>query len=126
MPLSIEELSDRVEIDQLLVRYCHALDERDWDTLRQVFAPDAVHDDTVAGGFRGAVEDKIAFLRSALDKVLISQHIVSTTLLELHGDRAYARSVCQCPMVVDLGNGKMQVFFQGLWYHDVLVRTPAG
>jgi hypothetical protein len=30
VPLSIQELSDRAEIDQLLARYCHALDERDW------------------------------------------------------------------------------------------------
>jgi hypothetical protein len=29
-------------------------------------------------------------------------------------------------MVVDVGNGDTQVFFQGLWYHDVLRRTPAG
>jgi ketosteroid isomerase-like protein len=126
VPLSIEELSDRAEIDQLLARYCHALDERNWDALREVFTPDAIHDDTVAGGFRGGVEVKIEFLKQALGKVLISQHIVSTTLLELRGDTAYARSVCQCPMVVDLGDGRTQVFFQGLWYHDVLVRTPAG
>jgi ketosteroid isomerase-like protein len=126
VPLSIEELSDRAEIDQLLARYCHALDQRDWDMLRQVSTPDAIHDDTVAGGFRGGIEEKIEFLEKALAKVLISQHIVSTTLLELDGDTASARSVCQCPMVVDLGRGKTQVFFQGLWYHDVLVRTPAG
>jgi hypothetical protein len=29
-------------------------------------------------------------------------------------------------MVVDLGDGKTQVFFQGLWYRDRLVRTPVG
>jgi hypothetical protein len=52
---------------------------RDGDTLRQVFTPDAIHDDTVAGGFRGGIEEKIAFLKQALGKVVISQHIVSTT-----------------------------------------------
>jgi ketosteroid isomerase-like protein len=54
MPYSIQELSDRVEIEQLMARYCHALDNRDWDALRQVFTEDAIHDDSVAGGFRGA------------------------------------------------------------------------
>jgi hypothetical protein len=29
-------------------------------------------------------------------------------------------------MVVDLGEGKRQVFFQGLWYRDRIVRTPDG
>jgi hypothetical protein len=31
MTLSIQEISDRLEIEQLLIRYCHAIDERDWD-----------------------------------------------------------------------------------------------
>jgi 3-phenylpropionate/cinnamic acid dioxygenase small subunit len=126
MSYSLQELADRVEIDQLLARYCHALDEHDWDSFRGVFTEDAIHDDTVAGGFRGGVDAKIEFLQHALSKVLISQHIVSTTLLELDGDQAEARSVCQCPMVLDLGEGKTHVFFQGLWYDDKLVRTPAG
>jgi ketosteroid isomerase-like protein len=126
MPLSIEELSDRIEIEQLMARYCHALDNRDWETLRQVFTEDAIHDDSVAGGFRGGVEEKIRFLKRALDKVQIIQHNVSTILLDLHSDMAYARSACQCPVVVDTGNGRTQVFFQGLWYHDTLVRTPDG
>jgi ketosteroid isomerase-like protein len=126
MPLSIEELSDHMEIEQLMARYCHALDSRDWDTLRQVFTEDAIHDDSVAGGFRGGVDEKIQFLKRALDKVRIIQHNVSTILLDLHGDTAYARSACQCPAVVDIGNGDTQVFFQGLWYHDTLVRTPVG
>ncbi|MER9231206.1 nuclear transport factor 2 family protein [Mesorhizobium sp. M0622] len=29
-------------------------------------------------------------------------------------------------MVVDLGAGKKQVLFQGLWYRDRVVRTPEG
>jgi hypothetical protein len=29
-------------------------------------------------------------------------------------------------MVVDLGIGKTQVFFQGLWYRDKLIRTQDG
>jgi hypothetical protein len=29
-------------------------------------------------------------------------------------------------MVLDLGSGGQQVLFQGLWYHDVLRRTPDG
>ena len=29
-------------------------------------------------------------------------------------------------MVIDSGNGKTEVFFQGLWYRDRLVRTPGG
>jgi SnoaL-like domain len=58
--------------------------------------------------------------------VLIIQHNVSTIQIEISGDTALARSACQCPAVVDIGDGRAHVFFQGLWYHDTLVRTPAG
>jgi hypothetical protein len=40
MPLSLEEVSDRLEIEQLLVRYCYAVDDRDWNTYRKIFTPD--------------------------------------------------------------------------------------
>lgn len=47
-------------------------------------------------------------------------------LLDIRGDEAQARTHCSCPMVVDLGGGKTQVFLQGLWYRDRLVRTADG
>jgi ketosteroid isomerase-like protein len=48
MTLSSQEISDRLEIEQLLIRYCHAIDERDWDTYRSVYTDDAVIDDISA------------------------------------------------------------------------------
>ena len=65
-------------------------------------------------------------MKRALSKILISQHAISTTLLEISGNEARARTHCSCPMVVDVGGGARQVFFQGLWYRDQLVRTPDG
>jgi hypothetical protein len=29
-------------------------------------------------------------------------------------------------VVLDRGNGQTQMFFQGLWYDDELIRTPGG
>jgi len=43
-----------------------------------------------------------------------------------HTVRASARTVCHCPMVVDVGDGDEQLMFQGLWYVDELRRTDAG
>jgi SnoaL-like protein len=63
-------------------------------------------------------------LTKALAKIVLSQHALSTTLIDLQGDEAKVRTHCSCPMVVDLGEGKRQVFFQGLWYRNRLVRTP--
>ena len=126
MTLSLQEISDRIEIEELLVRYCYAVDDRDWDAYRNLFTTDAVLDDTVTGGIRSDVDEHVAFMKKALSKILISQHAVSTILLDIRGDEASARVHCSCPMVVDLGEGKRQVFFQGLWYRDRLKRTPEG
>jgi hypothetical protein len=126
MTLPLQEISDRLEIEDLLVRYCYAVDDRDWDAYRNIFTTDAVLDDTVTGGIRSGVEEHVTYLEKALSKILISQHAISTVLLDIRGDEASARVHCSCPMVVELGESKRQVFFQGLWYRDRLARTPDG
>ena len=83
-------------------------------------------DDSAAGGFRGGVEEHVKFMQKALSKLKTSQHAISTTQLKISGDEATARTHCSCPMVVDLGKGQTQVFLQGLWYRDRLVRTKSG
>ena len=40
--MSQQEISDRLQIQDLLVRYCYAVDDRNWDTYRNIFTRDAV------------------------------------------------------------------------------------
>jgi 3-phenylpropionate/cinnamic acid dioxygenase small subunit len=125
MSLSTQEISDRIEIEQLLIRYCYAIDQRDWDAYRAVYTDDAVIDD-VSAGPGNSVDDMVEFLSGALERVVLIQHAISTSLIEIDGDAARARTVCHCPVVLDRGNGETQMFFQGLWHVDELVRTPDG
>jgi ketosteroid isomerase-like protein len=125
MPLSNQEISDRLEIEQLLVRYCHAIDRRDWDTYRSVYTEDATIDD-VSAGPGNSVDDMVRFLSRALERVVVIQHAISTSLVKIDGDTAHARTVCHCPVVLERGDGRIEMFFQGLWYVDELVRTPDG
>jgi len=125
MTLSAQEISDRLEIDQLLIRYCHAIDERDWDTYRSVYTEDAVIDD-IGAGPGNTVEAMVDFLVTALEEVVLIQHAISTSLVEIDGDTARAKTVCHCPVVLPAAVGHTQMFFQGLWYDDELVRTPTG
>ncbi len=83
-------------------------------------------DDTVTGGIKSGVEEHIAYMRKALSKVLISQHAISTILVQLNDNEAGVRAHCSCPMLVDLGESKKHVFFQGLWYRNTLVHTREG
>ena len=126
MALSPEQVSDRIEIQDLLTRYCFAVDDRDWEAYRRLFTHDAVIDDRVTGGIQSGVEEHIRYLQKALSKVVLSQHAISTIRIDLSVSSAKVRAHCSCPMVVDLGEAKTQVFFQGLWYHNSLLRTPEG
>ena len=55
MALSLQEISDRIEIEDLLQRYTAAIDAKDWELLATVFTPDATLDYTSSGGAGGSV-----------------------------------------------------------------------
>jgi hypothetical protein len=126
MSLSFQEVSDRLEIQDALTRYCYAVDDRDWDAYRQLFTSDAVIDDTVTGGIKSGAEEHVAYLKKALSKVLMSQHTISTILVDLNGNEAGVRVHSSCPIVFDMGQNERQVMFQGLWYRESLIRTEGG
>jgi hypothetical protein len=111
MTMPPQEISDRLEIEQLLIRYCHAIDSRDWDAYRAAYAPDAVIDD-VSAGPGNSVDDMVAFLPWALATVVMIQHAISTSLVTIDADTA--KTICHCPVVLDRGNGQTRMFFQGL------------
>lgn len=124
--LSLQEMSDRLEIQDLFARYCHAIDSRDWDALDAVFTPDARIDYSEAGGATGDYPAIKAWLARALEPFPAYQHMVATSRIDIDGDEAAARTILFNPMVHRDEAGGQQVFFVGLWYRDRLVRTPAG
>jgi len=125
--LSLQEISDRLEIEELLVRYSHALDTKDWDAWEALFTPDAVVDYTEMGGIRGGAHEVRRWLEEVMAWPLSYQHLVANTLLDFDDDdHARARTICHNPMVIDDGKGGTHVFFCGLWYLDRVVRTPEG
>ena len=121
-----QEMSDRLEIQDLFARYSFAIDERDWDALDSVFTPDARIDYTESGGAKGSLVEIKAWLPEALARFPAFQHMVATTKLTLAGDKATSRTILFNPMVEEGEGGERQTFFMGLWYRDSLVRTPAG
>ena len=123
--LSLQEISDRLEIQDLLARYSHAIDRRDFAALDRVFTPDAHIDYSAMGGGKGDLPYIKAYLAAALKQFSGFQHLVATTELAIHGDTAHARTICHNPMIWHDG-GKAHVFFCGLWYRDKMVRTPHG
>jgi hypothetical protein len=122
MTMSMQEISDRFEIQDLLVRYCYAIDTQDWDALDNVFTPDAFIDYSVFGGSSGDLETTKEFLGSSMPMLKSFQHMIAGSQIAIDGDTAEGKTMCHNPMVMDGG----QLMFCGLWYRDRFVRTDAG
>lgn len=126
MAKSLQELSDRLEIQDLQAAYSHAIDTRDFDALDRVFTADAWIDYTAFGGPAGDLASTKKFLAGALAMFGGFQHMVATSQVKLAGNRATAKTICWNPMVVRKPGGEEHVFFCGLWYHDEFLRTLDG
>lgn len=124
--LSLQEISDRLEIQQLMASYSNAIDAQDWDRLDEVFTPQAYIDYRALGGIDGRYPEIKKWLKPALGKFPHYYHLIANTDIVLSGDGARARTVCFNPMECTLPDGGRQVMFLGLWYVDRLVRTPKG
>ncbi len=120
--LSLQEVSDRMEIADLITRYSSAIDRRAWDDLDPLFTADAVLDYTETGGIKGTLPEHKAYNAEVLPMFKGTQHLMALPVVEVDGDTATARTICFNPMVVD----DQHVFFVGLWYVDRLVRGETG
>jgi hypothetical protein len=121
--MNLKEISDRMEIQNLMVDYCYAIDTQNWDALDKVFTPDATIDYTEMAPFRGNLAEVKKFLNESMSMIAVSQHIISTSQIKIEGDRAFGKTVCTNPMVLKQGN---HLFTVGLWYRDEFVRTAEG
>ena len=122
--LSIEEISDRLEIQQLLVDYSTAIDARRFDDLDRVFTADAYIDYRAMGGVDGRYPEVKAWLAQVLPNFPAYAHMLGNFDVKIDGDTATSRTLCFNPMV--LGGEDQQVLFCGLWYDDEFVRTADG
>jgi hypothetical protein len=88
--VTIDEALDRVEINDLLVRYCAALRTKDLSLLDEVFSADAMIDYTRIGGSRTGVEATKTWLSMVLDAVTRFDLYVGDSAFEFAADRSSA------------------------------------
>lgn len=124
--LSLEEISDRLEIQDLLMAYSTAIDTRRFDDLDQVFTPDAYIDYRAMGGVDGNYPEVKAWLAQVLPNFPAYAHMLGNVDVRVTGDTATARTLCFNPMVLPGDAEQPQVLFCGLWYADEFVRTADG
>ena len=124
--MSIREISDRIEINDLLIRYTVAIDKKDYELLDTCFTPDAQVDYTTSGGTKGAYPEVRKWLEQALSVFPITMHFISNSVVEIDGDRATARTYVINPMVFVNPDESQHIFTVGAYYNDELVRTDDG
>lgn len=123
--LSLAEISDRLEIQQLLVDYSTAIDQRRFDDLDRIFTPDAYIDYTAMGGIEGPFPEVKAWLAEVLPGFPAYYHLIGNFDIRLSGDTAASRTMCFNPMKLsEKSDGK--IMFCALWYDDEFVRTTDG
>jgi hypothetical protein len=124
--LSNQEISDRIQIQDLLTRYTVAIDTKDWSLLDTCFTPDAEVDYTSTGGIKGAYPEVRKWLEQALSIFPMTVHFISNSTVTLEGDRATARTYVLNPMGFKNPDGSLHLFTVGGYYNDRLVRTKDG
>ncbi len=125
MAMSTRELSDRIEINDLLIRYARAIDAREWDLLDRVFTGDASIDYTSSGGVAGSYPEIKVWLAKALGQFTSYVHLLGNSAVTLDGDRASAETLVTNPMQV-AADGQTHTFTVWAAYHDRLVRGADG
>jgi 3-phenylpropionate/cinnamic acid dioxygenase small subunit len=126
---SQQELSDRLEIQDLVFHYADLIDSKQFERLRdEVFTPDAHIDYSVFGGSVGGVKETIEFLVAAVTDELFpnTQHLNANVQVKLDGDEANGRVMCFNPMEMTIPDAGQQTYFLGLWYVDKYRRTDRG
>ncbi|MFZ1866519.1 MAG: nuclear transport factor 2 family protein, partial [Polyangiales bacterium] len=118
MTLSLQQISDRLIIEDLIYEYSAIIDQKRFDDLRNVFTPDAHIDYSALGGPAGDLDKIIAFLHQAMGMFPNHQHLNANAQITVDGDTAKGRVMCFNPQEMALPDGKTHIFMCGLWYVD--------
>ena len=80
IPEAFQQLLDRQQIEDVLVRYSRAVDRADVDLLRGCYHDDATEDH--GGVFKGTARDYVDQIAGILPKAGILNHLVTNVLVE--------------------------------------------
>ena len=126
MTLSLQEISDRLEIQDLIYNYSAIIDQKRFDDLREVFTEDAHIDYSAVGAPVGGRDEIITFLQKVMVMFPNHQHLNANAQITVNGDTATGRVMCFNPQEIAMPEDKTHIFMVGLWYIDEYRRTEAG
>jgi len=112
----MQELADRLQIEDLPKRYAHGVDARDWEAVDSCFLADAdVHGTTGQGKY----PEYSANLRRLVEQFHTTMHFLGTQLTTVAGDTGH---VVTYGVAFHLGEGVGEMVV-GVRYLDDVVRV---
>jgi 3-phenylpropionate/cinnamic acid dioxygenase small subunit len=121
--LTLDKLLDERRIEQVLIRYALALDEKDWAGLDDVFVADTTAHYEGIGDFdsRDGIRDMV---RGAIEGFRLTQHLLGNFRIAVDGDKAAAKCYLQAIHLRPESAAAMLT----VWgeYSDRLERRPEG
>ncbi len=82
----LDSLLDQQALHELVLRYCRAIDRREYQALRALYHEDAIDDHGAL--FKGSADDYVAWLPSVLSGFECTVHSISNALFVVTGDLA--------------------------------------
>ena len=114
MGYSPQELADRAEIHDVIVRYGWAIDTKDWALLDTCFTDDAEVDySSNPGGKEGPYKQIRSWLEKMISAFPVTQHLMSNIDVKLDGDRATCRTMVTNPQGAATREGPLHFFYVG-------------
>lgn len=86
----MDVVADKMELLEVVHRYCRAIDRRDIDLLRTVYHPDAI--DLHGSYYEGPVEGFFEVVPRDLEPFAITSHMITNALFVVDGDKAEGES----------------------------------
>lgn len=129
MTYSLEELADRMAIQDTIVRYVHALDDQQFDVLDTVFLPDCLFDLTSAGAMRAPWTEVKPFFAKLHTTCTRDMHFFGMSRIsfrDVSRQEADVKSKVINPMGATGEDGEEHYFQIHGTYDDVFIRTEQG
>ena len=124
--MDLQEISDRLELADVLTRYTRAIDTGAWDRLDTVFVPDAEIDYTATGGIAGSYAVVKPWLAENLPMFPQRLHVLGQVEVQLDGDDALVAAYFTNPMLLPQEGREPLLWEFGGIYHHEMVRTTEG
>lgn len=117
---TLQALVDREEIRDVLARVARSIDRLDFELMASCYTSDAVDE---RHGVQRPIAEFLAWVEPLLRTFASTLHQLTTQLIEIDGDVAWAETYCVARHVARDGDGGPdKVWFAYLRYIDSLVR----